>query len=100
MIELRANISIIPITEDELKCYIQINNLRFDLKAKSSSKYYIRNFQITWLNIKENHNFIRQKEKAEVIVCISDRFEIKQKIIINLKNNNGSVKNVKGCRSH
>lgn len=101
MTELRANISIITITEDELKCYIQINNLRFDLKAKSSSKYYIRNFQITWLKIKVNHNFIRQKEKAEVIVCISDRFEIKQKIIIiNLKNNNGSVKNVKGCRSY
>lgn len=47
MTELRANISIITITEDELKCYIQINNLRFDLKAKSSLKYYIRNFQIT-----------------------------------------------------
>ena len=74
MIELRANISIIPITEDELKCYIQINNLRFDLKAKSSSKYYIRNFQITWLKIKENHNFISQNSscKLSLLMIFSD----------------------------
>lgn len=40
MVELRVNISIISITEDELKCYIKISNLRFDLKANSNSKYY------------------------------------------------------------
>ena len=39
MVELRANISIISITEDELKCYIKINNLRFDLKANSTSPF-------------------------------------------------------------
>ena len=57
---------------------MKINNLRFDLKVKSSSKYYIRNFQITLLEIKDSHNFIRQKEKAEAVVCISDKVEVNQ----------------------